>query len=1332
MADDSIQYCDDDTLEDPIDLSSSNISNENNTNSKLVLNEGNILNPEVDRPSFIIGSGSDYNVDTIASNNNTHFSNIRKLTDALNQNTDSSNNKLKTHFKLKRTMSPELSHNQNNIKSDADTVVSRPFPIQRAASDIHHDHLRVPQAVSTSRLNTVNLQTSTPMIPNATSKEDFNSNKKSIHNLNSNNTSEDSNMDSNLNLKIKKHQTVIKLPSESQIITNNTNSVNALNNDNANNQGSTISNVNSNTNNSLQTPRIKNLSSMNKTDYFAAKLADATLEKTNRQDDQEENFVYEDLMLENDKGNNGVASQPNKTGNNDNDDNKPHDEKAAAKQSSKSVINNSQVPSGKNLTNQPSVIIDPTRLMINNQKSISSISTSINEKMGEHKMKNESTPILSGSEDANQKNSLDTNHQSFNNTNKASNLSSISNRPGNLLNNRNNIISHNGLLKNEEDNNITTTSITPDAPQQFLRPSMMNLSTASSNNNLSQYKKMMQNNARHSSVTVGVLPQNRSLLKNNSLISRGNEGISPTAPSPSLNSNDLNSGYTASTYNDILDYSSPTRNKSLNDQLVYQSPVNRKFRNKSNRNSVIQEEISDVGSYNQSNVLPDYNNGNFLTLHDMDKQKLNSDGGNLQETEISSKYSSNQLPILPFENVSMGHRAKISRTSSVVDENNDLKRQMRNDHEHNNTNNHKNGDETIFVDEEVDKSSELNDEAENNLLSSNFNNHLKKIMSGSKQSSTELKNEQISDNLVNNKSNGLSSKASNPQSDGYSTQSILTMTTTGQQKRLSNGENNFHNTTQRSKLPQASRNSQNTHKGGNEVDMDEYDNSSKKSNLVLNSPIEMISKKTSIKPGVFDGASGRHSNVVNNFSNVHHFGLDDDYDEEDFDERSSFYYRYPPRRNSTNMSKTMTFSSTSASNFGRKIRSNKGHSYDDKKIYSDQFLSPGFEDMDNEHIKDSYFGDSQKLKNKKPQPNDATLTDESNKFKDPGSQYTWGNNDMSYNDISDNQNFLGQGKHEDGSEFMSLAVNDETERLHEDGKNLFYYESIHDFYPNKNGNVDKKNPKPMDFNQYTDFYSPHDYYANNNKNMVPMYMAKYMDSSKKPKTLWERIKRFLLLVFWTVALIMIGVGLGALLVSSTELQEFSVLDMYNGIVTQDEIIFDMSCIAHNPTLFNVYVEKSNLDIFAESEYLTGGKDDTDGDDEARETILLGSVYGFETEMVFKTGIFWKHFDIARTSIKLKNPGMTDEILVADNQLLKDEGIKNSRVRTTLQPTKTSDPTETPPPRKDTKLKKWKDICKYEFTLIVKGVAYYEAPMRKGQKSLPVQYQVVVNKGKHKI
>ncbi len=160
---------------------------------------------------------------------------------------------------------------------------------------------------------------------------------------------------------------------------------------------------------------------------------------------------------------------------------------------------------------------------------------------------------------------------------------------------------------------------------------MMNLSTASSNNNLSQYKKMMQNNARHSSVTVGVLPQNRASLKNTSLLSKANDRSSPRATSPSLNVQETNPGYNNNTYSDILDYSSPTKNKTVNDYLGYQSPVARKFRNKSNRNSIIQEENNEMSSYSHQNMLSGYNNTNFFFEFDRgDKQKQGYDDGNLQ------------------------------------------------------------------------------------------------------------------------------------------------------------------------------------------------------------------------------------------------------------------------------------------------------------------------------------------------------------------------------------------------------------------------------------------------------------------------------------------------------------------------------------------------------------------------------------------------------------------------------------------------------------------------------------------------------------------------------
>ena len=69
-------------------------------------------------------------------------------------------------------------------------------------------------------------------------------------------------------------------------------------------------------------------------------------------------------------------------------------------------------------------------------------------------------------------------------------------------------------------------------------------------------------------------------------------------------------------------------------------------------------------------------------------------------------------------------------------------------------------------------------------------------MSKTKQNSAELNSDYISES-GKKQSNNLAPKTSNTQSDRYSTQSILTMTTADQHlinnshnKRLSNGENN--------------------------------------------------------------------------------------------------------------------------------------------------------------------------------------------------------------------------------------------------------------------------------------------------------------------------------------------------------------------------------------------------------------------------------------------------------------------------------------------------------------------------------------------------------------
>lgn len=1310
-------------------------------------NENNVSNRRLSKANFSLSSGSD-NSDT------PHSTKVRKLTDALNPAHIESTRKaleptpkLKTQFKLKRDTSPSNTISSYSQGPEISTLsgnakLSHPFPLQRATSDINNETLRLPQVVSVSKLNH-SLQTSTPTVSHVTSKEDMSNGnnenltlKKSSHNITNNNSTDDSAGDSNLNLKIKKNQTVVKLPSESQII-----------------------------NNSLQTPRPKNTPSMNKTDYFAAKLADATNEKTNKQDDQEENFVYEDLMLDQDKQPAKKMSTKINHQNEDKDEDKAKGlqeaEKSIAKQSSKasnksenhhnstsnstssSVVNNisqnsNAIPSGKNLTNQPSVIIDPSRLMLSNQKSSSVISQhnlSDNARVSDKSMSNEinnNTTIQSLDppavfttntvEDA-------TGMKFLNVENVLSNLSSLSNRPSNLMNNRNNLtsaVSQNlvNVQKQELENNLENFQ-----PHVLSRPSLVTLSTTSSNNNLSQYKKMMQNNARHSSVTVGVLPNRQ----HNKGILLQQDKFDQTAVSPNLNQDNFSNNNTNSSgfYNDMLDYSSPNKKNGL-----------KSIRDKSNRSSMIEEIQEDQGDF----VIPTASSFVFESGKNDNLKKSTLLHDTLEETELNKKINTNNIPELPFDN----NKQKTRQSSALGSPTDHYSYNTKTSRasfskpiERKSTTSSLNRFITKGTDDIID-----NDDIDNGPFSSNFNNHLKNIMS-----ETQSEWDDVSNKNHNQK---------------------LSLPTAAQ----TNLDASLHNK------------NQNTNPQGND-----------------------IFKSPQVK--LYSG--------YDNISSHHHFGLDDDYDEDDFDERSSFYYH--PRKNSqSNIGRGSTF--TSNSNIPRKMRSQKGLSYskssnnpgthsNDNYLYDTSFNGSRLYDEETEQNLRNHFSSANLNKHKEKDmdgsENVNNLTDEENnnyneetdpKFykhsrktsktvKKDGSrkasrQYLWGDNELLF---------------DDENSYPPLTS--------ENNRNVYYYDSIHDFSPAKDNssgsNGKKMNIVPHFGNHY---YSPHDYY---NKNTF------HPDGSKVKKTLWSKIKLFICWILLITCLIMVGVGIGAFLVSNKELEEFGIADMFNSIIAQDEIIFDITAFAHNPSLLSISMQTVNIDIFAESQYLENGDDSSfsiSGKPDDTVTILLGSVFDLETPFVFKSNFFFfRHLSLSTSTIKLKNPGKTankDDFILGMNYELGDLSSLDSgftekglptlsnqptsrRTTITLKPSDensskevptstsktiiTSTKTETshvtfsdsttassitltgtetatktttttlgitsttssfsshtppvPPPRKDKKFRQWQDISKYEFTLIIKGAAYYEVPFIKSQRSVPIQHQVIMNKGKHK-
>ncbi|XBW38658.1 hypothetical protein QEN19_004246 [Hanseniaspora menglaensis] len=1411
MVEDSLQsFADDDTLEDPIDISQNATNNNVNNstinnlddnegltnafeNENLMRNHGNVLTEDLTSPrsytsqstykrqqSFSTGNidfttadrridnlntiilteqqdfannhshdimDNEYNMtDNESSKNKSakpnftlgtetfnapHSTIVRKLTDAIN-NTNSENtdleggSKFRTQFTLKRTTSPINMTSGSNHASETRNItnnhkLSQPFPLQRVVSDINNDAFRLPAAKSLLKLNST-LPTSTPTISHSISKEDMSNDhlhmKKSIQSISINNGTDDSVGESaNINIKIKKNQTTVKLPSESQII-----------------------------NSSIQTPRPKIIPSKNKTDFFAAKLADATNEKTSKEDDQEENFVYEDLMLDQDKvqskkgitkskhqsdekedermktqqvNENLTSNQTLKTGTSD------AQQASAANTSISSAMNNisqgsNNISLGKNLTNQPSVIIDPSRLLISNKRSINSMSPSNffeNGKVFDKSMSNEvnngnitlhslDAPVaFTTASNPNNNEEISGNIKFLNVENTPSNFSSLSNRPSNLMNNRNNLgnVTSQSVYNGQKPEIESIVDLHQTLPP---RPSLANLSTTSSNNNLSQYKKMMQNNARHSSMTVGILPvrqQNKSnMLQQDRLEPMNNQTANQSnATSNFVNTNDF--------YNDMLDYSSPSK-----------KVTGRVFRDKSNRSSMIEELQEDQSDF----MIPTTPSFVFESGKN-DTSKRTTIHDTLEETELNKKFNSSDVPVLAFEN----NKSKQSRHNSTIGSPTDqiafsskVKRpSFAKQAEIKSTA----SSLKRFIGKGDDDFIE-HEEENTGPFSSNFNNHLKNIMSESTSDWDETSNR---------------NKNAAP--------SLSTMT-------AATNEATMHET---KKGPQ---------------------NTNDPRNDIFKSPL------------------GKQFSAFETNSSHHHFGLDDDFDEDDFDERSSFYYH--PRKNSqSNMTRIPTVSSSS--NNARKMKSQKKaisnnknikslhSSTDDNFLYGNSINAMRLYDQENEQsLRNHFSGTDMKLHhtNKTGDRDDSTTNADN---MDDDNFHTVGR------DTARNSKNEGAGKN--SRHFLwgenEISFDDENEYhplTSENNRHTYYYDSIHDFSPVKNSNGANNNKKMNLMPQFgNNYYPPHEYYNNGN--------AFRLNSNYKKRSIWSKIKLFICWLFLFSCLIMLGVGIGAYIVSSKELSEFDIAEMSNSIITQDEILFDITAFAHNPSLFSISIQEVNIDIFAESKY-SQDTENTDlagySDDDDLLTILLGSVYELETPLLFQSNIFWRYFSISKSSMKLKNPAKsallsgsslkkvnkfdelyTESVYFADDKLLSKNFVTNAEKTTvTLNPsdflpsrsdvstpttsetlskssvsysaTKTTssgvsdsftttvsaEPSKTPPvppPRNDKKFKQWKEISKYEFTLIIKGAAYYNVPFIKSQRSVPIQHQIIVNKGK---
>lgn len=191
------------------------------------------------------------------------------------------------------------------------------------------------------------------------------------------------------------------------------------------------------------------------------------------------------------------------------------------------------------------------------------------------------------------------------------------------------------------------------------------------------------------------------------------------------------------------------------------------------------------------------------------------------------------------------------------------------------------------------------------------------------------------------------------------------------------------------------------------------------------------------------------------------------------------------------------------------------------------------------------------------------------------------------------------------------------------------------------------------------------------------------------------LKSFVYTLVSILCILGIGFVLGFLLASTKDLSNISIVSIENALVSQDELVFSIVVEALNPGWFTVTVEDVELDIFAKSGYLN---DENSG--VSVETVLLGSVFAFESALNFDGSFFNRELIQQTGEIKLIGPGKN---LTGSNDPRKTHSLHNL------------DEDGEPPDNYE----KWGIISKHPFDLILRGVLKYNLPMTSNSKSAVV-------------
>lgn len=178
-------------------------------------------------------------------------------------------------------------------------------------------------------------------------------------------------------------------------------------------------------------------------------------------------------------------------------------------------------------------------------------------------------------------------------------------------------------------------------------------------------------------------------------------------------------------------------------------------------------------------------------------------------------------------------------------------------------------------------------------------------------------------------------------------------------------------------------------------------------------------------------------------------------------------------------------------------------------------------------------------------------------------------------------------------------------------------------------------------------FSPHNYHRNLMRD--PYDYGYPPQSVRNPHYDW--IRKFIWFSLFALMILGLGFMMGFILATTKPLHRVSLTGVFDVLVSDEELVFDVVVEAINPAFLSVEIYNVDLDVFARSPYVKGpdNPDDDDdkesfyADDDSNYAMLLGNIRHFEVPLVFEGSIFSHELQKSIGQLRLVSPGMNSTL-----------------------------------------------------------------------------------------